>query len=97
MSITCKQTLAASDLRLGHVFEHHGDAYIQQHAPSQRQIVVMSHIRNCRTERMGRHFYRCDHCDWEEAVWNSVEHEKKTSPLKSVDDLLRSGNTWTID
>lgn len=33
----------------------------------------------------------------EEAVWNSVEHEKKTSPLKSVDDLLRSGNTWEID
>jgi 2-oxoglutarate/2-oxoacid ferredoxin oxidoreductase subunit beta len=33
----------------------------------------------------------------EEAVWNSVEHEKKTSKLKSVDDLLRSGNTWTID
>lgn len=33
----------------------------------------------------------------EEAVWNSVEREKKTSKLKSVDDLLVSGNTWTID
>ena len=34
---------------------------------------------------------------FEEAIWNSVEHEKKTSPLKSVDDLLTTGNTWTID
>jgi 2-oxoglutarate ferredoxin oxidoreductase subunit beta len=33
----------------------------------------------------------------EEAIWNSVEHEKKTSKLKCVDDLLVSGNTWTID
>jgi len=33
----------------------------------------------------------------ETAIWNSVEHEKKTSRLKSVDDLLTSGNTWTID
>jgi 2-oxoglutarate/2-oxoacid ferredoxin oxidoreductase subunit beta len=33
----------------------------------------------------------------EENVWNSVEHEKKTSPLKSVDDLLNSGNTWDIE
>jgi len=34
---------------------------------------------------------------FEEAVWNSIAHEKEVSPLKSVDDLLRSGNTWTID
>ena len=34
---------------------------------------------------------------FDEAVWNSIEHEKKVSPLKSVDDLLRSGNTWTVD
>lgn len=33
----------------------------------------------------------------EEAVWESVEHEKEVSPFKSVDDLLNSGNTWTID
>ncbi len=33
----------------------------------------------------------------EESVWNSVEHEKKTSPIKTVDDLLNSGNTWDID
>ncbi len=34
---------------------------------------------------------------FEELVWESVAHEKKTSPLKSVDDLMRTGNTWTID
>ena len=33
----------------------------------------------------------------EDAVWNSVEHEKKVSPYKSVDDLLNSGNTWEIE
>ena len=33
---------------------------------------------------------------FETAVWNSIEYEKSTSPLKSVDDLLRAGNTWTI-
>jgi len=33
----------------------------------------------------------------EEAIWNSVEEEKQRSPFKSVDDLLSSGNTWTID
>ncbi len=32
----------------------------------------------------------------ESLVWNSIEHEKRTSPLKSVDDLLRTGNTWII-
>ncbi|UBM62993.1 2-oxoacid:ferredoxin oxidoreductase subunit beta [Candidatus Sulfidibacterium hydrothermale] len=33
----------------------------------------------------------------EDAVWNSVEHEKQVSPYKNVDDLLNSGNTWEID
>ncbi len=33
---------------------------------------------------------------FETAVWNSIEYEKSTSPLKNVDDLLRAGNTWTI-
>jgi len=33
----------------------------------------------------------------ESAVWESVEHEKKVSPYKSVDDLLKAGNTWSID
>jgi len=31
---------------------------------------------------------------FEDAVWTSIEYEKKNSKLKSVDDLLRSGNTW---
>ena len=33
----------------------------------------------------------------DEAVWNSIEHEKATSPFKSVDDLISSGNVWEID
>ena len=33
----------------------------------------------------------------EDAVWNSVKHEKEVSPYKNVDDLLNSGNTWEID
>ncbi|MCF6169560.1 MAG: 2-oxoacid:ferredoxin oxidoreductase subunit beta [Bacteroidales bacterium] len=33
----------------------------------------------------------------EEAIWASVKHEKEVSPLKSVDDLLHTGNTWEID
>lgn len=33
----------------------------------------------------------------EDAVWNSVEHEKATSPIKNMDDLMNSGNTWEID
>ena len=33
----------------------------------------------------------------EDQVWKSVEHEKEVSPYKNVDDLLSSGNTWTID
>lgn len=32
----------------------------------------------------------------EDEIWNSVEHAKKVSPYKSVDDLLNSGNTWEI-
>ena len=32
----------------------------------------------------------------EENIWASVEHEKKVSPLKSVDDLLHTGNTWEV-
>ena len=34
---------------------------------------------------------------FEEAVWASVAHEKEVSPLKSVDDLLHTGNTWEVD
>ncbi len=34
---------------------------------------------------------------FEEAVWNSVAHEKEVSPLKSVDDLLHTGNTWEVE
>ena len=34
---------------------------------------------------------------FDQAVWASVEHEKETSKLKSVDDLLRTGNTWVKD
>ncbi len=33
----------------------------------------------------------------EESIWNTIEYEKKASPLKSVDDLLNSGNTWEIE
>jgi 2-oxoglutarate ferredoxin oxidoreductase subunit beta len=33
----------------------------------------------------------------EDAIWESVEHEKEVSPLKSVDDLLNSGATWDIE
>lgn len=33
----------------------------------------------------------------DEQVWNAVEQVKETSPFKSVDDLLNSGNTWEID
>lgn len=33
----------------------------------------------------------------EDEVWNSVEEQKQTSPYKSVDDLLNSGNTWEIE
>ncbi len=33
----------------------------------------------------------------EDNVWNSIEHEKKTSKIKSMDDLLNSGNTWEIE
>jgi len=33
----------------------------------------------------------------EDAVWNSVEHEKEVSPYKTVDDLLNSGNTWKVE
>jgi 2-oxoglutarate ferredoxin oxidoreductase subunit beta len=33
----------------------------------------------------------------DEEVWNCVEREKETSPYKTVDDLLNSGNTWEID
>ncbi len=31
---------------------------------------------------------------FEDAVWASIKYEKKNSKLKSVDDLLRTGNTW---
>jgi len=31
---------------------------------------------------------------FEDAVWKTIEYEKKNSKLKSVDDLLRTGNTW---
>ncbi|RLD55875.1 MAG: 2-oxoacid:ferredoxin oxidoreductase subunit beta [Bacteroidetes bacterium] len=34
---------------------------------------------------------------FEEAVWNAVEHEKQISPLKCVDDLLHTGNTWEVE
>jgi 2-oxoglutarate ferredoxin oxidoreductase subunit beta len=34
---------------------------------------------------------------FEKAVWASVAHEKEVSPLKSVDDLLHTGNTWEVD
>ncbi len=33
----------------------------------------------------------------EDEVWASVEHEKKTSPYKNVQELLESGNTWDIE
>ena len=31
---------------------------------------------------------------FEDAVWTTIKYEKKNSKLKSVDDLLRTGNTW---
>jgi len=33
---------------------------------------------------------------FESLVWKSIEHEKSVSPLKKVDDLIRTGNTWSI-
>ncbi len=33
----------------------------------------------------------------EENIWNAVKEVKETSPFKSVDDLLVSGNTWEIE
>jgi len=33
---------------------------------------------------------------FESAVWNSIENEKESSPLKNVDTLIRTGNTWSI-
>ncbi|PIQ34614.1 MAG: 2-oxoacid:ferredoxin oxidoreductase subunit beta [Bacteroidetes bacterium CG18_big_fil_WC_8_21_14_2_50_41_14] len=33
----------------------------------------------------------------EEAMYESIEREKKTSKIKCVDDLLTGGGTWTID
>ena len=32
----------------------------------------------------------------EDNIWNSIEHEKQNSPIKNVDALLNSGNTWDI-
>lgn len=34
---------------------------------------------------------------FEDAVWDSIATEKKRSPLKSVDELMSTGNTWTIE
>jgi 2-oxoglutarate ferredoxin oxidoreductase subunit beta len=34
---------------------------------------------------------------FEDLVWDSIKYEKENSRLNSVDDLLRQGNTWTID
>ena len=31
---------------------------------------------------------------FEDAVWKTIKYEKKNSKLKSVDDLLHTGNTW---
>ena len=36
------------------------------------------------------------HETYDDLMVECIEHEKATSPLKSVDDLLRSGNTWEI-
>lgn len=36
------------------------------------------------------------HPTYNELMMDSIEYEKETSPLKSVDDLLNSGNTWEI-
>ncbi|MFC1734116.1 2-oxoacid:ferredoxin oxidoreductase subunit beta [candidate division KSB1 bacterium] len=33
---------------------------------------------------------------YEEEMVNLIEYEKKRSPIKNVDDLLNSGNTWEI-
>lgn len=34
---------------------------------------------------------------FEENVWKSIEYEREHSKIKSVDDLLNSGNTWDIE
>jgi len=67
----CKPSPSGNGLRLGHVFERYGEAFIKAFRPTPRQIEVMSHIRDCRTERMGSHTYRCNHCGWEQKVWDS--------------------------
>jgi len=34
---------------------------------------------------------------FDDAMMNTINHEQKNSPIKTVDDMLNSGATWTID
>jgi len=34
---------------------------------------------------------------FDQAMENIIQHEKEVSAIKSVDDVLNSGSTWTID
>jgi hypothetical protein len=63
-------------IELAHVFRRHGPdyqaKYAEQMLPSHRQ--AMRAITNCRTEALGGHVYRCDHCDEERYSYHSCRN-----------------------
>jgi hypothetical protein len=63
-------------IELAHIFRRHGPdyqvKYAEQMLPSHRQ--AMRAITNCRTEALGGHVYRCDHCDEERYSYHSCRN-----------------------
>ena len=72
---------------LGEVMTRHGEAYLRQYAerilPSHRRAIQA--IRQCRTEALGGHVYRCAHCEKNVYSYHSCKnrhgpscHQKQT-------------------
>ena len=63
-------------IELAHIFRRHGPnyqaKYAEQMLPSHRQ--AMRAVTNCRTEALGGHVYRCDHCDEERYSYHSCRN-----------------------
>jgi hypothetical protein len=63
-----------AEASLGAIVRAKGGAFLAAHATSPDQRKVLRAIADCRTEAMGGHRDRCDHCGGEHTFWNSCRN-----------------------
>ncbi len=75
-----------SSLEVAEIFRVHGEAYRRTHALTPEQLRVMANIETCRTEILGGHVDKCDHCGHKVPSYNSCSdrHCPKCQALRQA-------------